>query len=135
MFYDRTIRLADTDAAGVIYFASLLSICHEAYEASLEAAGISLQPFLKDASVALPVVHAEIDFLRPLYCGDKIRIIVSSHSLGETEFESAYLITSIPESEKPFAKAKTRHVCINPEKRRRIPLPDSIIAWLDAKNY
>lgn len=134
MFYDRTIRLADTDAAGVIYFASLLSICHEAYEASLEEAGISLQSFLKDASLAIPIVHAEIDFFRPLYCGDKIRVIVRPHSLSETEFESEYLLTALSESEKPFAKAKTHHVCIDPQKRRRISLPASIIAWLDAKN-
>jgi len=30
--YDRKIHFADTDSAGVVYFARLLSICHEAYE-------------------------------------------------------------------------------------------------------
>ncbi|MDJ0549913.1 MAG: 1,4-dihydroxy-2-naphthoyl-CoA hydrolase, partial [Microcystis aeruginosa] len=34
MSYERLIYLADTDAAGVVYFAHLLSICHEAYEFS-----------------------------------------------------------------------------------------------------
>ncbi|PSF38955.1 1,4-dihydroxy-2-naphthoyl-CoA hydrolase [Aphanothece hegewaldii CCALA 016] len=133
MFYDRTIRLADTDAAGVIYFASLLSICHEAYEACLEKTGISLQPFLKDASCAIPIVHAEIDFQRPIYYGDQIRITVTPQFLSETEFESEYLITKISEPE-TFALAKTRHVCIDPQKRRRMPLPTSIMAWLDTKN-
>ena len=43
--YPRTIRFADTDAAGVVYFAQILSICHEAYEASLQASGIELRQF------------------------------------------------------------------------------------------
>ncbi|GFE69434.1 thioesterase family protein [Chroococcus sp. FPU101] len=135
MFYERTIRLADTDAAGVIYFASLLSICHEAYEASLEETGISLQLFLKDTSVAIPIVHAEIDFFRPLYCNDKIKITLKPQWLNEHEFEIEYLIAGILQPEKSIAKAKTRHVCIDPQKRCKITLPDSFRAWFGAKNY
>ncbi|MBD2021122.1 1,4-dihydroxy-2-naphthoyl-CoA hydrolase, partial [Leptolyngbya sp. FACHB-36] len=41
--YSRTVRFSDTDAAGVVYFASALSICHEAYEASLAAVGVDLR--------------------------------------------------------------------------------------------
>ena len=36
--YERTIRLGDTDAAGIMFFANYLVLCHEAYEASLAAA-------------------------------------------------------------------------------------------------
>ena len=41
----RVIRFQETDAAGVVYFANLLALCHEAYEASLAHAGIALKPF------------------------------------------------------------------------------------------
>ena len=30
--YYYTVRFQDTDAAGVVYFANVLRICHEAYE-------------------------------------------------------------------------------------------------------
>ena len=40
--YQRTVHFADTDAAGVVFFANYLAICHEAYEESLGAAGIGL---------------------------------------------------------------------------------------------
>ena len=40
--YSRQIYLSDTDAAGVVYFAKGLEICHQAYEESLAEAGISL---------------------------------------------------------------------------------------------
>jgi len=88
--YHRTIRFADTDAAGVVYFATLLSICHEAYEAALAEAGVDLAVFFsgnfpdraasesgdRDAArpVIVPIVHAEIDFRHPLHCGDAIAI-------------------------------------------------------------
>ncbi len=45
MTYYRTIHFSDTDAAGVVYFSTLLSICHEAYENSLQVAGIELKTF------------------------------------------------------------------------------------------
>jgi len=43
--YRRTIRFADTDAAGVVFFPNYFSICHEAYEESLAADGIEFQSF------------------------------------------------------------------------------------------
>ena len=60
--YERTVRLADTDAAGVVYFARVLSICHEAYEASLAAAGVPLASWIRKGTIALPIVHAHADF-------------------------------------------------------------------------
>ena len=41
--YRRTIRFADTDAAGVVFFPNYLAICHEAYEESLADDGIELK--------------------------------------------------------------------------------------------
>ena len=46
--YTRSIRFHETDAAGVVYFANVLVLCHEAYEASLAAAGIDLGEFFSD---------------------------------------------------------------------------------------
>jgi len=91
MSYFRTIRFADTDAAGVVYFASLLSICHEAYEASLLRIGVDMRQFFSGSSIALPIVHAEIDFFQPLMCGDQIQIslkfepLPASHGFSSSE--------------------------------------------------
>ena len=128
--YSRTVRLSDTDAAGVVYFANLLSMCHEAYEASLEVAGIQLKAFVQDSSAAMPIVHAEVDFFRPLFCGDKLVIQLKSRQLSESEFEISYRVFPAPSSQREWAKAKTRHVCINPTSRQRISLPETIIQWL-----
>jgi 1,4-dihydroxy-2-naphthoyl-CoA hydrolase len=75
--YSRTIRLADTDAAGVVYFARTLSLCHEAYEEALSNAGIPLGELLGGAGIVVPIARSEAEYLRPLRPGDKIRISVT----------------------------------------------------------
>lgn len=127
--YHRTIRFSDTDAAGVVYFANVLSICHEAYEASLAASGIHLQSFFNNSAVAIPIIHASVDLLRPLFCGDSIIILLTPQPLDEHKFEIAYQIIAAS-SEQPFAKAMTRHVCIAPSTRKKIQLPDELAEWL-----
>ena len=125
--YQRTVRFQDTDAAGVVYFANVLAICHEAYEESLAASGIHLKSFFTNPSVAIPIVHANIDFFRPIFCGDPVFIHLIPQNIGNDNFEIAYIVLS--SNEKQIAKAVTRHVCINPVTRTRQQLPNEIMKW------
>ena len=127
--YHRTVHFCDTDAAGVVYFANVLSMCHEAYEASLAAFGIELQIFFNDPEAAIPIIHASADFFRPLYCGDSLQIHLSPQQLDENKFELSYQIFADP-SEQLMAKAITRHVCIDPKTRNKTPLPETMVQWL-----
>lgn len=127
--YHRTVRFADTDAAGVVYFAQALSICHEAYEASLQAAGIDLKQFFRNPSVAIPITHAGIDFYRPMFCGDLLVVKLLPHLISETEFEIRYQIFISEMADKSAANARTLHVCIHPAQRIRQPLPEAIQQW------
>ena len=92
--YLRRIYLSDTDAAGVVYFARGLEICHEAYEESLAEAGISIKELIREEKIALPIVHAEIDFLRPIFCGDRIQVSLNASLINDSEFAIAYKIFS-----------------------------------------
>ncbi len=130
MPYSRTIHLADTDAAGVVYFASVLSICHEAYEASLMDVGINLKTFVSNPEVAIPIVSASVDLFRPMFCGDRILITLTPALLRDTEFEIAYSISGVSSPDVQLARAKTRHVCINPTNRTRSHLSEEIRRWL-----
>ncbi len=132
MVYQRTIFLNDTDAAGVVYFASLMSICHEAYESSLSAAGLSFRSLVSDTERAIPVIDARIRFFSPLFCGDKVYIALSPSEIDESEFRVDYALFLSEECEVKVAHATTRHVCINPSLRERISLPESIISWIDS---
>ena len=126
--YHRTVRFSDTDAAGVVYFANVLSMCHEGYEASLAASGINLKSFFNNLEVAIPITHASVDFLRPMFCGDEVLIRLMPQQLNEYKFEIAYEIVAVS-SEEVLIKAITRHVCINPMSRKKTGLPDGIVQW------
>jgi 1,4-dihydroxy-2-naphthoyl-CoA hydrolase len=134
--YQRVVRFQDTDAAGVVYFANGLSLCHEAYEASLAASGMNLKQFFgggsgKDhGSLAFPITHASIDFFQPLFCGDRLDIHLSPAQTSSSSFTLTYQIFRLDSPEKPASQAQTRHVCIERLTRSRHSLPPDIIHWL-----
>lgn len=130
--YHRTVYLADTDAAGVVYFARVLYMCHEAYEESLAAMGINLKNLVNNSSTALPIVHGEVDFFRPLFCADKLQINLVTQQLSDNEFAVSYKISHSKAPEKQLAQAQTRHVCIEPSNRVRVKLPVTMQQWLIA---
>ena len=125
--YQRTIRFQDTDAAGVVYFANVLAICHEAYEESLAALGIDLKSFFNNPDAAVPIVHASVDFFHPLFCGDKVSIHLTPQYKGADYFEIAYQM--LAPSEQQIAKVITEHVCVHPTSRNRQQLPSDMMQW------
>ena len=133
--YYRTVYLADTDAAGVVYFARVMQMCHEAYEESLAASGIYLQEYLAAGKVAMPIVHADIDFFSPLVCGDRLLINLTATLIKPSEFAITYQLHNLSNPEKTVVKANTQHVGINPQSRNRVDLPEAIRQWIAMTNY
>lgn len=129
--HTRTVRFHETDAAGVVYFANLLVFCHEAYEASLAAGGIDLAAFFSRGALAYPVVHASVDFRRPLQCGDRITLALTPRSLDPASFELHYRLWLTDRPAQLVATALTRHVCIATIDRARTPLPAAMLRWLE----
>jgi len=130
--YSRTVHFPDTDAAGVVFFARYLSICHEAYEEALAAAGVPLATFFADHGVVVPVSKSEATYLRPLECGDKLRIEVAPRALSENSYAIDYVIWKLGAAEKRAAVIRTEHVCISSKTRERLPLPAPVAAWVQA---
>lgn len=130
--YQRTIHFADTDAAGIVFFANYLAICHEAYEEALAAAGIPLGTFFADHGVIVPVAKSEASYLRPLACGDKVRVEVTPKALSENSYALDFVIWKQGPAEKRAAVVRTEHVCIASQTRERTALPANLAAWVQA---
>ncbi len=130
--YHRTVHFPDTDAAGVVFFARYLSICHEAYEESLSAAGLPLGTFFADHGVVVPVAKSQASYLRPLVCGDRLRIEVIPRALSEHSYALDYVIWKTGAVEKRAAVVCTEHVCICSKTRERLVLPANLHAWVQA---
>jgi len=130
--YERTVHFADTDAAGVVFFANYLAFCHEAYEESLAASGVDLKGFFADHGVVVPVVKSEAEYSRPLGCGDRLRVAVQPAVLAENAFEIRFEITRLGAPAKRAARVRTEHVCIDSATRRRRALPEPLLGWVRA---
>jgi len=128
--YQRTIHFADTDAAGVVFFANLPAICHEAYEEALSAAGMDLSAFFRDNGVVIPISRCEAEYLRPLQCGDRIGVSLRPKAISENSFEISFEVTRLGPPPKSAALVKTVHVCIDSKTRRRRELPGALAAWI-----
>ncbi len=126
--YSYNVRFRDTDAAGVVYFANILNICHEAYESSLVDSDIDIKELFTKPILAFPIVHADVDFFRPIFCGDRLEIKMIAKKLGNDKFEINYEIFA---QNILTSKANTKHVCIDGQTRKRADLPGYIISWLD----
>ena len=118
--YTTKIRLHDTDAAGIIFFANQFKLIHDAYEELLEELGTGLQSVLKRTDYFQPIVHAESDFKAPLYAGDKIAIAIRIGHIGTTSFSLEY---TLKRGKTLVGTAKTMHVTINQKTKKKIPLP------------
>jgi 1,4-dihydroxy-2-naphthoyl-CoA hydrolase len=135
--YPRTIHFADTDAAGIVFFARYLAICHEAYEEALAAAGVPLATFFSDHGVIVPIAKSECSYLRPLACGEKVRVEVTPRRLSANSFALEFSMWKLPApgsatGEKRAAVARTEHVCVSSASRERQTLPAALATWVDA---
>ncbi len=130
--YQRTIHFSDTDAAGVVFFANYLAICHEAYEEALANAGIGIREFFSNRGAVVPVSKSNAEFIRPLYCGDKLRVSVGPVLLTPDSYAVEYEMVKLGSSEKLVCHARTSHVCIDSATRERIALPPELAAWIAA---
>ena len=118
--YHRTIRVQDTDATGVLYFANQLQIALEAFEEFLLTQGFSFGEMVRKNQFLLPIVHTEGDFFAPLTLGDQIEVHLSFSKIGTTS------ITHSSELFKQGHKVGTASIvhvvyCIN--KGEAIPIP------------
>ena len=127
--YKTEIRLHDTDAAGLLFFANQFSIIHDAYEQLLEKMGFSFAVMLKKRSYFLPIVHAESDYKAPLFVGDFITIAVTVGHIGETSFSFDYVIRN--QKKVIVGTAKTVHVTINKKSHKKVHLPQEIRTQLE----
>ncbi|AXY68133.1 acyl-CoA thioesterase [Thermosynechococcus sichuanensis E542] len=124
--YERTVHFADTDAAGVVYFAHLLRFCHEAYEEALAQLGVDLRQFFSNAGLMVPITEAQVRFLQPLYCGDRLRVTIDPQRLDSSRFQLTYTLYNARGDR--VAIAHTQHICL--QEQQRVPIPEPLSRWV-----
>ena len=118
--YKTVVKLHDTDAAGLIFFSNQFKMVHEAYETLLESIGLGFATLIRKKDYFLPIVHAEADYKRPLFVGDRLVISVAVEHIGKTSFTFTYTLKRDSEL---VGTAKTVHVTVDKKTKKKIPLP------------
>ncbi len=122
--YQTTVKMHDTDAAGILFFGNQFKWIHDAYEVLLEKAGFGFATILRKTNFFIPIVHAESDYKLPLFVGDRITITVTVERVGRSSFVFAYQIRSA--KNQIVGTAKTVHVSTDKKTRKKIPLPPKL---------
>lgn len=124
-----TVRLHHTDAAGVLYFANVFSIAHEAYEAVL-ARFIPIAQIVSQTPWLLPIVHADADYHRPIRLGEELSVQLELENRKATSFTTLYHIRA--GDGVVSAQARLTHVAVDRSLKQATPLPPELQPLLQA---
>ena len=124
--YKRVVRLADTDATGVVYFASMQKIALEAFEDFLATHDMSLQDLVIDSGYRLPIVHVKADYTSPVFVGFELSVEMKLHKVGTSSISFFYQI-SLAKEDIPVGTVEVVHVCVSVKTLQAKAIPADLL--------
>lgn len=115
------VRMHDVDMAGILYFPRQFRFVHDALEDFSDKNGMAFAHLFQKDKFLFVVVHAESDYFSPLHVGDKLEVHLSISNIGTTSFTIQYKIYKLDKT--LTGTAKTVHVTLDWETRKKIPIP------------
>ena len=123
------IKLHDTDAAGILFFASQFKMAHDVYEKFLGQIGFPFIQRFKVKDFYIPIVHAEADYRQPLKVGDVVEVALEVANIGKSSFTLEFTLTDLDGI--TVGTARMVHVTIDPQTMKKIDLPGDFRAKLE----
>jgi acyl-CoA thioester hydrolase len=124
----------DTDAGGVVYYASYLRFLERARSDWLRAQGIDQVALLRDERLQFVVVEANIRYHRPARLNDELRV---SARIGERRGASIVFEQEIrrgTNGSELLVSASIRAACLAADGLRPKPLPPNLTARLEKES-
>jgi acyl-CoA thioester hydrolase len=119
----------DTDAGGVVYYASYLRFLERARTEWLRSCGFSQQALARDPGIIFPVVDLRIEYKRPARLDDELLISCAARSQGATAISFAQRISAGAHT---LADAEVRVACVDAGTFRPKRLPSFLMNALAA---
>lgn len=119
--YPVAARFFQADPAGVLFYGRIFELFHEAYAAFLDHAGVDYATHFGIQGYATPIVHAEVDYRRPIRPGEPLFIDVSLLELGRSSITFAFLVVGADGLER--ASGRETHVTVHPETFATMEIP------------
>ncbi|GAB4296005.1 MAG: hypothetical protein Kow0098_18870 [Ignavibacteriaceae bacterium] len=125
--YNTKIKFTDCDPAGVMFFGKIFEICHNAYQEMIDSFNLK-EDFWTSKKFAVPIIHSEADYLKPLVTGDKIVIEITVSNLKSFMFDLYYECKN--EKGEICDRIRTTHVFIDPVTRKKIEMDEELLEKL-----
>lgn len=119
-----TIRLSDTDAAGVLFFASIFKIIHDKYEEWLDKYDIKIIDILRKEKYIIPITHSHAHYMMPLFLSEKVKVRILLREYTKARFTLEYVFEKNGQT---ACQAETRHVFIEKGSREKIEIPENFL--------
>jgi len=119
----------DTDAGGVVYYASYLKFLERARTEWLRSCGFSQQALAQDPGIIFPVVNLRIQYKRPARLDDELLISCEARSRGATAINFAQRISAGAHT---LADAEVKVACVDAGTFRPKRLPPFLMNALAA---
>lgn len=121
-----TVRFADADPAGLVYYPVILHYCHIAMEEFFAACcGIAYHQLMSDERIGFPTVNVQAEFFVPLVYGDEALIEIAVLRVGNSSVTFEYDIKRASDGTL-CARSKQVHVAMNLDERRAVAIPGNI---------
>lgn len=124
------VRLHDTDAAGLLFFAHQFFYAHDIYEDLLRTIGAPMEDLIANGEFFVPIVHAESQYLQGLSVGQELEASVAVAGLGNSSYTLEYELKNTAGD--IVGRATTVHVTIDRNSRKKIPIPKDFRARLSS---
>lgn len=110
--HDIRVRYAETDQMGVVYHANYLNWFEWGRTEMVRELGLSYRE-LEERDVLLPVIRAEVDFVKPARYDDVVRIYTLIEELTKVRIMFRYEVRRLEPTEELLVTGRTEHVWVN----------------------
>jgi acyl-CoA thioester hydrolase len=126
---ERKVYYRDTDAGGVVYYATYLGFFEEGRTELCLSRGVDTRELMA-RGIVFPVVHVEADYKSPARYGDIIRIVSRVERIGTS---SITFTQEIQRAGQLLVSARTVWACVDVNRRGSVPVPADIAAKLSGQ--
>src|SRR5438477_7575546 len=123
---------ADSDPAGIVYFAHFFRFIEQAEEDLYLQSGTKRQTLLDKYSVWMPRVEAHVNFVSPIHSGNAIRVRMDPQFKGEKTVRFEFEIYDAETSDR-LASGYMTAVCVDRKQFKATTIPQEIRVALEGQ--
>lgn len=129
---EQIVRFSDTDAAGIVYFATFAAYFDESFISAMRKQGIGWDEH-HEFNFLLPIVEQNIKFNYPLRAGDHFKVAMGIVKLSNRSFKTEHIVY-LEDTERneftPVAEGFIARVVVDYNEFKPIPIPEPLISAL-----